>query len=74
MDIQEQLLLSQGRMEGRLDQILQNLETIAREHAECHQRMRKVEATLQVHNVVGGGVAAVVVALATDYLRKKVGW
>ena len=70
LDVAQRLLLAVGRIEGRQEDIHQRLEDSIHQHEGCEERLRHVETTLHLHKVIGGAMAAGILAWLVDFSKK----
>ncbi|MBF0096247.1 MAG: hypothetical protein HQM04_06725 [Magnetococcales bacterium] len=72
-DLSQDVLLALGRVEAKMDEISENQKETRADLKTLDERLRSVESRTYTISVVGGAGAAVVVGLATDYIKKAIG-
>ncbi|MBF0185989.1 MAG: hypothetical protein HQM06_16590 [Magnetococcales bacterium] len=73
-DLNQEVLLALGRIEGRLDEIGSRLDEIRDKSKELDNRLRKVERKVMVHQVIGGSTIALGSALLSEHIKKLLGF
>ena len=69
----DDLQRSLGRVEGKLDMVIEGQETANETMASLDERLRKVETKAAINGAVAGGLISIGLTLATEKLKATFG-
>lgn len=72
-DIFHEVLLTQGRIEGKLEGMSQRMDHHGEQLDQIERRLRQVEQRSAVAGAVGGGVLGMAMSLMVEYAKARLG-